>query len=134
MDYNVFVRLLVCVLLLVLVACRSAHEVDKKISPDARIMVGETLGTPENCGGMIKQARPEYPEEAKKVRIEGMVRLGILITKTGEVRYLRVISGNPALIPTAVEAVRQWRYGPCRLNSELVERKTTVDISFTLHQ
>jgi outer membrane biosynthesis protein TonB len=47
---------------------------------------------------------------------------------------LNLISGDPALVPAAIKAVKQWRYAPCRLNGEPVEVKTQIDVSFTLSQ
>jgi TonB family protein len=136
---KVIVRQLTCIaLLLFLAACRSgpsthtttAQEL-KKPSNQSTTHVGDFLATPENCG-MIGYVRPVYPKEAKRARIEGVVKFNALITKTGEVDDLGVISGNPALVPAAMKAVKQWRYAPCRLNGEPVEVKTQVDVSFTL--
>jgi protein TonB len=36
------------------------------------------------------------------------------------------------LVPSAMEAVRQWRYKPYYLNGEPVEVETTVTVNFTL--
>ena len=93
-------------------------------------MVSDTLGT----GRMIRQPRPVYPKEARKAHIEGIVSLDILISKAGEVREIRVLSGHPALTPAAVEAVKQWKYAPTYLNGEPVEVRTQIDVPFTLHQ
>jgi TonB family protein len=105
----------------------------KKTSGNGRILVGSTFPTPDNCG-IIHSVRPVYPKEAKKAHIEGVVRFDVRITKTGEVGEIRLISGNPALVPAASKALKQWRYAVCRLNGEPIQVKTTVDISFTLSQ
>jgi periplasmic protein TonB len=44
-----------------------------------------------------------------------------------------VISGHPLLIPSAVEAVRQWIYEPTLLNNQPVEVVAPIDVHFTLH-
>lgn len=93
-------------------------------------MVTDTLGT----GHMIRQPRPVYPKDAKKARIEGAVTLDIRITKTGDVAEVHVVSGPPALVPAAVDAVRQWQYTPTCLNGEPVEVKTRILVPFTLRQ
>jgi protein TonB len=67
---------------------------------------------------MIRQARPVYPKAAKAARVEGVVRLAIRITKTGEVEDTQVVSGRPELVGAAVDAVRQWQYAPTYLNGE----------------
>ena len=83
---------------------------------------------------MIHGVRPAYPKEARRAHIEGVVKLNIVVTKTGEVTEFHVISGNPILVPAAIGAVKQWRYAPCHVNGEPVEIKTQVDVPFTLSQ
>ena len=69
-------------------------------------------------------------------RIQGVVKVEYVITKTGDVRDLHVVSGDPLLVPAAIAAVTQWRIAPCRVPgmSERVETRTREDISFTLNQ
>ena len=62
------------------------------------------------------------------------MHLWVLISKNGDVSELHLISGNPALVPAAIEAVKQWKYAPTLLNGKPVEIKTQVDVSFTLSQ
>jgi protein TonB len=95
-----------------------------------RITVGDTL----DCGKMIRYVRPVYPREAKRKRIQGTVSLRARIAKTGEVRDVRVLKGDPLLIPAARCAVKQWRYTPCMMNSEPVEIVTTLEVDFNLNQ
>jgi hypothetical protein len=63
-----------------------------------------------------------------------VVRLHVLITKTGELRQIEVVEGDPRLVPYALDAVKQWQYGPCLINSVPIEVNTEVDIHFTLNQ
>lgn len=95
-----------------------------------QITVGSTL----DCGKLTTQVRPVYPKEAKKKRIQGTVHLRVLITKTGELRNIEVLKGDPQLIPAALKAVKQWRYTPCLIDSEPVEIITVIDIDFNLNQ
>jgi TonB family protein len=69
-------------------------------------------------------------------RIQGVVKVEYVITKTGDVRDLHVVSGDPLLVPAAIAAVTQWRFASCRVpgTTEPVERRTQSDISFTLNQ
>jgi protein TonB len=43
-----------------------------------------------------------------------------------------VVSGHPLLVPSALEAVKQWVYQPTLLNGEPVEVVTQIDVNFTL--
>jgi TonB family protein len=129
------------IVLLILAACgptpprqhQSATD-HKKASNQGRILVRDFLATPENCG-MIHYVRQVYPKEAKKAGIQGVVRVAYTITKTGEVRDVRVLSGDPVLTPAAVAAVAKWRFAPCRVfGPEPIETKITAEIPFTLNQ
>lgn len=93
-----------------------------------------TVGWILDCNKLTTQVRPVYPKEAKKKRIQGTVHLRVLITKTGELRNIEVLKGDPQLIPAALKAVKQWRYTPCLIDSEPVEIITVIDIDFNLNQ
>jgi protein TonB len=75
-----------------------------------------------------------YPPLAKQARISGTVKLAAVIAKDGTIQDLKVISGHPLLIPSALEAVKQWVYQPTLLNGEPVEVSTQIDVNFTLSQ
>jgi len=60
------------------------------------------------------------------------VRLHALISKSGSVESLEVISGHPLLVRAAMDAVQQWRYKPTLLNGEPVDVDTTISVVFTL--
>jgi protein TonB len=83
-------------------------------------------------GSLIYQVQPVYPPLAKAARIEGPVVLAALISKDGTIENLRVVSGRPMLIGSAVEAVSKWRYRPYILNSEPVEVETQITVNFFL--
>ncbi len=90
-------------------------------------------------GGLVQQnlavtrVPPVYPEQAKKARIQGVVRLEATISPEGRVTNLKVISGHPLLVQSSLDAVRQWQYKPTLLYGEAVEVITTVDVNFTLN-
>ena len=54
------------------------------------------------------------------------------ISKEGTIQNLRVLSGPPLLIQSALDAVKQWRYRPYVLNGEPVEVETTITVMFSL--
>ena len=53
-----------------------------------------------------------------------------VIGKDGRIQKLEVVSGNPLLIPAALEAVKQWVYTPTCLDGEPVEATTQIDVRF----
>jgi TonB family protein len=76
--------------------------------------------------------QPVYPEQAKKDRVQGKVVLAAVIAKDGTVANLRVVSGPSPLQPSALDAVRQWRYKPYLLNGNPIEVDTTIQVLYTL--
>lgn len=85
-------------------------------------------------GLLISRVNPEYPPLARQARIQGKVLLKALISKNGDVENLELISGHPMLAPSAMEAVKQWKYRPYLLNGEPVEVETQVQVNFTLSE
>ncbi len=81
---------------------------------------------------LIQQPRPIYPPEAKMAGVEGQVKLTAIIGKDGTVQRLEVISGDPLLVPSALQAVKQWVYQPTLLNGNPVEVQTEIDVNYTL--
>jgi protein TonB len=55
-----------------------------------------------------------------------------VISKTGTIENLKVVSGHPMLTQAALDAVRNWRYQPTVLNGEPVEVETTINVNFSL--
>jgi len=83
---------------------------------------------------LVNKVQPVYPPLARQTRISGTVRLHALISKSGSVESLEVISGHPLLVRSAMDAVQQWKYKPTLLNGEPVEVDTTIDVIFSLNQ
>ena len=84
------------------------------------------------AASLINQVQPDYPPIAEQMRLSGTVELRAIIGTDGAIRQIEVVSGNPILARAAVEAVRQWRYGPTRLSGQLVEVETLITVNFVL--
>jgi len=81
-----------------------------------------------------RKVTPDYPREARDQRIQGAVRLHIVVSKEGKVLQAEIVSGHPVLAEAAVDAVRKWEYKPVLLNGQPVEVDSTVDVVFSLVQ
>ena len=99
-------------------------------TPPERIKIGGNVQQTK----LISQTRPLYPPDAKAARIQGKVELQAVIAKDGTVKSLEVISGHPLLVPSAMEAVKQWVYQTTLLNGNPVEVVTQIDVNYTLSQ
>jgi periplasmic protein TonB len=83
-------------------------------------------------GMLIQKTSPVYPAIAKAARVSGTVELHAIISKTGAVTDLHVLSGPVMLQGPAADAVRKWRYRPYLLNDEPVDVETTISVVFNL--
>ena len=83
-------------------------------------------------GSLIHRVQPTYPAPARAARIQGPVVLRAIISKSGTIENLEVLSGHPLLVTAAIAAVSQWRYRPYHLNGEPVEVETQVTVTFIL--
>lgn len=85
-------------------------------------------------GLIVHQVLPQYPAIARAMRIGGTVLLQAVITRTGAIDKIRVLSGPAVLQQASIDAVRQWRFRPYLLNGEPVDVETTVSVVFTIDQ
>lgn len=83
-------------------------------------------------GQLIHHVSASYPPAALASRIEGTVTLRATIGVNGEVTHVQPLSGPPALVSAAVDAVRQWRYKPTMLDGQPVETQEDIAIAFRL--
>jgi len=65
-------------------------------------------------GSAIKKVEPIYPPDAKAARVEGPVRIHVIVSKEGKVTEASVIDGHPLLREAALQAARQWEFEPIR--------------------
>jgi protein TonB len=75
---------------------------------------------------------PVYPPIAIQAKRDGTVVLEAVIDETGTVRDVTVLRSVPLLDRAAIDAVRQWRYSPTKLNGIPVAIIMTVTVTFTL--
>lgn len=97
--------------------------------PQKPVRVGGNIRPPR----LIRRAEPEYPTLAKQARIQGDVRIDAIIDTSGRVVEMKVLSGHPLLVQSALDAVRQWVYEPTRLNEQPVAVVLEVTVYFRLH-
>lgn len=81
---------------------------------------------------VLTKVPPKYPEDAKKARIQGTVKLKAIISKDGTVDHLSVVSGPAKLQKSSLDAVRQWTYKPFLLNGQPTEVETTINVTYSL--
>jgi TonB family protein len=81
---------------------------------------------------LLYRVEPMYPNEAKRQRIEGTVKLHAIIGQDGRIRDVVSVSGPQLLFPAAMNAARDWRYMPALLNGQPIESEEDISIEFRL--
>ena len=96
--------------------------------PRAPVRVGPDVQPPRN----IYRVEPVYPGLAKQARVEGDVVISVIVDTKGNVVEMKIVSGNPLLVKSALDAVQKWRYQPTLLNGHPVDIDMTITVTFKL--
>ena len=90
-------------------------------------------GPPQTPVEILSKPKPEYTDEARKLRVEGDVLVRVLFTAQGEVRVLDVVRGlGHGLDASALRAAQQIKFKPALKDGRPVDSTATVHILFQL--
>ena len=82
---------------------------------------------------LLSRKDPEYSDEARKVKLQGIVELGIEVSASGQVTKVRVLrSLGLGLDERAMDAVRQWKFRPGTVDGKPVSTRAVVEVNFRL--
>ena len=81
---------------------------------------------------LLRRVDPVYPAAARANRIQGPVVLDATIGTHGFLRHIRVVSGDPLLAESVLDAVKGWRYRPHTERGRAVEAETRIVVNFQL--
>ncbi len=85
-------------------------------------------------GSLLRRVEPEYPEDARQQQIQGTVVLEVHIGGDGAVQDVQTISGPAELAQASIDAVKQWRFKPRRVNGRPAPMQTRITLNFRLPQ
>ncbi|QNI38365.1 energy transducer TonB [Edaphobacter sp. 4G125] len=109
------------------IAAPGSAVMDKKEAPSSLKVAAGVM-----AGNVIYQKKPVYPPEAKAAHIEGAVVMKAIISKEGTVQDLQVVSGPKELRAASIDAVKEWKYKPYRLNGDLRDVETTITVNYSI--
>jgi TonB family protein len=110
---------------------QSPQDSDKKPTPDQTApapLADSTKLEP------IKSQRATYPYEAREQKIQGEVVVKILVSETGDVENAEVVSGDPILAKSAVDAAKKWKFKPFIKNGKPVKVSTKLPFDFAFSE
>ena len=103
-------------------------DVPQGAAPGAHLIDGGRVAAPTK----IKDVPPEFPLNAQRAGLTGIVVVECEIGTEGTVKQCKPISGYPCLAAAAMEAVRKWAYTPTLVNGIPVPVIVTVTTKFSL--
>jgi periplasmic protein TonB len=82
----------------------------------------------------LSNPKPAYPALAKRMGLEGTVRLKVLISREGSALKIEIAqsSGHEILDKAATEAVRNWRFTPAHQGDSPMDEWVQVPVVFRL--
>jgi periplasmic protein TonB len=82
---------------------------------------------------LLYKVEPEFSEEARKAKHQGVVVLSIEVDASGNVRNIRVRQSlGLGLDEKAIDAVSRWRFRPGLFDGKPVATEATVQVNFQL--
>jgi protein TonB len=83
----------------------------------------------------LKQPLPMYTEDARKARVEGIVRIQAIVRQDGSVDSFRVLRGlGHGLDESAIHTIAtEWRFRPGTSNGQPVDVQCEIEVSFRLY-
>ena len=82
----------------------------------------------------IFQPEPEFSEEARKAKYQGVCTLGLVVGTDGRPTNIRVLSSlGMGLDEKAIEAVKNWKFEPGKKDGHAVATEIAVEVEFHLY-
>jgi protein TonB len=74
----------------------------------------------------VNKVVPQYPALARAMKIQGSVRIDVLVDSSGKVKSIEVKGGHPILVQSAEAALHEWKWEPASHETHQV-----VELKFT---
>ena len=82
---------------------------------------------------LLTKAEPEYTEEARRAKVQGMVVLRVEVNERGGTQNISILrSLGLGLDERAVEAVQRWKFRAGQLNGKPTVTVAIIEVSFRL--
>lgn len=78
----------------------------------------------------VKRVNPEYPQIAKLKHLQGDAHLLVTVGENGKVVKVAALSGHPAFVEAASDALKQWEYKAATCPSGPTEDEVIVVVQF----
>jgi TonB family protein len=101
----------------------------QEVAPGVQSAAGGRTSSPV----LISKHEPKYSAEAPKARLQGTIRLSLIVAADGIPQDVKVVRGlGLGLDEKAVEAVQGWRFKPAMKGGEPVAVQAQVEVNFKI--
>jgi protein TonB len=98
-----------------------------------QVQAGSTVQDFTSLGlAVLRRVDPAYPEFARRARIQGPVVLLLTVDERGHPTQVQVLQGHPVFHEVALQAARQWRFEPARMDGRTVAASFRLTLNFSL--
>ena len=121
-----------------------ALHVDKAAFTDALFTQNRvpTLPAPHRASHLnmslspLHKFKPHYPQRAKRMGIEGYVKVELSVDAKGEVQGVKIIESAPSGVfeRSVKKALMQWKFRPKILEGKSVAQKGVIQLNFNLEE
>jgi len=111
---------------------QSAPSAQSQVSSAPAMRTKAQVQLSSGSAQVISRVDPSYPLLAKQMKVQGAVVLEALISKSGSIQDIEVLSGPAILSEAAREAVKQWHFKPYYQGGQPVETEARVTVNFTI--
>jgi len=108
-----------------------ATESDKKPSQDQSSAAALPNSTKLET---VKTVKAIYPLQAAEKELQGQVWVKLQVSATGDVESVEVISGDPVLAKSAVDAAKKWKFKPFIKNGKPIAVSTKMPFNFAFSE
>ena len=81
----------------------------------------------ESTRKIVSRVAPQYPNLARSMNIQGVVKADVLVAPNGSVKSVEIKGGHPLFVQSAQNALREWKWEPAPHDThEIVELKFSL--------
>jgi len=108
------------------------------VIPPSPLLCQNEKPLPSGPGGItppraIYSPCPAYDDASRKAKIEGTVRLKIIVMRDGQIKDPKVVNSlSEALDKRSIDAVSQWKFEPATKDGKPVATQFDVECTFKL--
>jgi TonB family protein len=92
------------------------------------LMCVSVIGSAQDKRSVKQRGAVSYPDLAKKMNVQGVVKVEVVVLPSGAVKSAKAIGGHPLLIDAAVNAAKNFKFEPAA-----AETKEEIPFNFSLN-